>query len=319
MHRPVVLFTEGSDPRPLAWLAERAEVLQVDLNDVALDEALNRAEGLVVRSYTRVDDALLTRSPKLRVVGRGGVGLDMIDVPACRARGVEVVYTPDANTRAVVEFVMGLAVKLVRPWHMNSPELFGNGFKRLRQDAGEHLSDLTLGVLGFGRVGSSVARVANVGFGMRVLYHDLLDLDPPAGVAAEAVSFDRLVRESDLLTVHVDGRASNRHLIDDAVLRNGRFRWLINTSRGTVVNAEAVADALDRRGLAGVALDVFDPEPPPAGSAYARLLNDHAHHVILTPHMASRTTPAVENMSWVVRDVLAVLEGRAPAHPAPID
>src|SRR5262245_7379036 len=99
--RPTVLVTEGSDPRPLEWLSEHANVIDIAYDDAGFDKALADAEGMVVRTYTRVNDAMLNKAPKLRVVGRGGVGLEAIDVAACRKRGVEVVYTPNANTWAV--------------------------------------------------------------------------------------------------------------------------------------------------------------------------------------------------------------------------
>src|SRR5690242_11123783 len=97
MPRPLVIVTEGSDPAPLAWLRERAEVLEIPYDSPDFPKTLGSAEGLVVRTYTRVTDSLLNQAPKLRVIGRGGVGLENIDVAACRKRGMQVVYTPDAN------------------------------------------------------------------------------------------------------------------------------------------------------------------------------------------------------------------------------
>lgn len=317
MPRPIVLVTEGSDSQALEWLKERADVRQIGPADGGFAEALAVAEGMVVRTYTKITVELLEKTPKLRVVGRGGVGLESIDVKACRARGVEVVYTPDANTRAVAEFVFGLMVKLVRPWHANALDFTDSGFKRLRQDAGEHLYDLKLGILGMGRVGRAVGRIAHHGFGMSIQYHDLADVSGEVDVPAKPVDFQELLTNSDVLTVHVDGRPGNRHLIDTAAIAHGAFGWLINTSRGAVVDAVAVESALRSGRLAGCALDVFDPEPPTPDSAYARLQRDFADRVLLTPHMASRTKPATENMSWVVRDVLAVLNGEPPRHPAP--
>src|SRR5437899_2385205 len=96
--RPVVLVTEGSDAKPLDWLREQVEVVEASSTDAEFDRHLSAAEGMVVRTYTRVNEEMLAKAPKLRVVGRGGVGLENIDVGACRRRGVEVVYTPDANT-----------------------------------------------------------------------------------------------------------------------------------------------------------------------------------------------------------------------------
>ena len=318
MDRPTVLVTEGGEAAAMDWLRERATVLEVGPDDAGFADALARADGLSVRSYTTVDAALLDAAPRLKVVGRGGVGLETIDVAACRDRGVEVVYTPDANTRAVAEFVAGLCVRLVRPWHENVLEPYtAEHFKRLRGDAGEQLCDLTLGVLGMGRVGRAVAKVLGGGFGMRVVYHDVADVSGEVGDAAEAVGFDDLLGGCDVLSVHVDGRPGNRHLIDADALSRASFRWLVNTSRGMVVETAALLPAMREERLLGVALDVYDPEPPTAGSPYALLSARFPGRVVLTPHMASRTRAAVANMSWVVRDVAAVLEGRAPKHPAP--
>lgn len=316
--RPLIIIAEGSSPEPLAWLRSRAEVLDIDPESAEFHEALARADGLVVRTYTRVDADLLAAAPRLKAVGRGGVGLENIDVAACRARGIEVVYTPDANTQAVAEFVVGLMVKLVRPWFENAlPPFTPDHFKALRESAGEQLTDLRLGILGMGRVGRALARAAWGGFGMRILYRDLLSVSAYVDVPADSVSFERLAEDCDVLSIHVDARASNRNLINADVLRRGRFRWLINTSRGMVLDAEAAALALRTGSLQGVALDVYDPEPPLADSPYARLLEEFPDRVLLTPHMASRTHRALENMSWVVRDVISVLNGRAPDWPAP--
>src|SRR5690349_18072045 len=112
----LVLVTEGSDPAPLDWLKQQTRVVEVAYDDPAFESHLANAEGMVVRTYTRVNDAMLSKTPKLKVVGRGGVGLENIDVAACRKHGVEVVYTPDANTLAVGDWVFGYLLQLVRPW-----------------------------------------------------------------------------------------------------------------------------------------------------------------------------------------------------------
>ena len=113
---PRVLVTEGSDAEPLAWLRTQADVTEVGPADADFARHLAMADGLVVRTYTRVDETMLAAAPRLKVVGRGGVGLENIDVPACRRRGVQVVYTPDANTLAVGDFVFGYLLQLLRPW-----------------------------------------------------------------------------------------------------------------------------------------------------------------------------------------------------------
>ena len=316
--RPVVIVTEGSAAPPLAWLRERADVREVSAGDAAFDEALAEAEGAVVRTYTIVTDQWLDRAPKLKVVGRGGVGLDNIDVAACRRRGVEVVYTPDANTLAVVDFVVAQLTRLIRPMpSLTSPaDVAPAAWSTARKDAGWQLYELTLGILGMGRVGRALGRVASIGCGMKVIYHDLLDVSEHVDFPAEAVSFDELLSRADALTCHVDGRTKNRGLVDAAALARFNGQYLLNTSRGLVVDPAAVADAVRAGKLAGVALDVFDPEPPPPDLPVLSLPGE-GYNVLLTPHVASRTNVAVENMSWVVRDVMAVVAGEKPKWPAP--
>lgn len=312
---PLVLVTEDSDPTPFAWLQERARVIEAAPGTAAFDSALPEIEGLVVRTYTKVNDALLARCPKLKVVGRGGVGLENIDVPACRARGVEVVYTPDANTLAVGEFVIGFALQLVRPWAIFRDKAYDHAeFKRVRNTLrGGQLNEMTFGILGMGRVGRRVGHIATNGLGSRVIYHDILDVQSQLKFPATAVDLPTLFREADVITLHVDMRPGNKHLVNESLLSLMKpTALLINTSRGEVLDAPALAAAIRGKRIAGAAIDVFDPEPPPADYPLLGLEN-----VLLTPHMAARTHTAVENMSWVVRDVIDVLSGKPAKYPAP--
>jgi D-3-phosphoglycerate dehydrogenase len=270
---------------------------------------------MVVRTYTKVNAALLARCPRLRVVGRGGVGLENIDMAACRARGVEVVYTPDANTLAVADFVMGYALQLLRPWaYFRDRAYEPDEFKRLRNTLrGMQMNELTIGILGMGRVGQRVGHIAANGFGMRVIYNDLLNVQPQLTFPATAVDPPTLFRTSDVVTLHVDMRPGNEHLVGAPLLSLMKpTAILINTSRGEVLDAAALAVAIREKKVAGAAIDVFDPEPP--GPDFPLL---GFENVLLTPHMAARTHTAIENMSWVVRDVVDVLSGRPPKYPAP--
>ena len=310
---PLVLVTEKSDPRPVEWMKQHARVLEIRYDDPDLARHLPEAQGLVVRTYTKVNAALLNLAPKLKVVGRGGVGLENIDVAACRARGIEVVYTPDANTIAVGDFVIGAILQLVRPWAIFRERAYPpQEFKRVRdQQRGRQLNELTLGILGLGRVGKRVATLASA-FGTRILYNDLVD-PGPLKFAAAAVDKEALYRESDVLSLHVDMRPGNEHLIGrEQLAMMKRDAVLINTCRGEVLDIAALADALRSKRLAGAMLDVFDPEPPAADFPLLGMEN-----VILTPHMAARTYTAIENMSWVTRDIVEVLNGRPAKYPAP--
>jgi D-3-phosphoglycerate dehydrogenase len=313
---PTVLVTEGSDAKPLDWLRTRVNVVECPYDDPAFDAHLAAADGMVVRTYTKVNAALLAKAPNLKVVGRGGVGLENIDVPACRARGVEVVYTPDANTLAVGDFVFGYALQLLRPWNFFRDAAYDpKEFKRIRNTVrGRQLDELTIGILGMGRVGRRVGRIAANGFGMRVTYNDLLDVRPEAlGFAATPVDKPTLYREADILSLHVTMLPGNENLVGrDQLAAMKPSAILINTSRGEVLDAHALRDAIKNNQLAGAALDVFHPEPPPADFPLLGLDN-----VLLTPHLAARTYTAIENMSWVVRDVADVLAGRGATYPAP--
>lgn len=319
MSPPTVLVTEGSDAAPLRWLSERCNVVEAAVDSAAFDRHIPAAQGLVVRTYTKVNQALLARAPALKVVGRGGVGLENIDVPACRRRGVEVVYTPDANTLAVGDFVFGLALQLLRPWGVFRERAYEpEEFKRIRDTVrGRQLNELTLGILGMGRVGRRVGHIAANGFGMRVIYNDVVDFDQTGdrpAFPAEPVDKPTLFRESDVLSLHVDMRPGNENLVGRGELAEMKpTSILINTSRGEVLDAAALAEAIRAERIAGAALDVFSPEPPPPDFPLLGLDN-----VILTPHLAARTYSAIENMSWVVRDVVEVIEGRRAKYPAPL-
>lgn len=312
---PIIIVTEGSDPAPLAWLRERTKVIEAGPGSPEFEAALPEAAALVVRTYTRVNPELLARCPRLKVVARGGVGLENIDVPACRARGVEVVFTPDANTLAVGDFVIGYALQLLRPWAFFKERVYDpKEFKRIRDtQRGSQLNELTIGILGMGRVGRRVGRIAANGFGMRVIYNDLVDVRDRLDFSAESVGKDTLFSTADIVSLHVDMKAGNENLVGAPLLSLMKpTAILINTSRGEVLDDDALADAIRHKRIAGAAIDVFDPEPPKAGYPLLGLDN-----VLLTPHMAARTRTAIENMSWVVRDVIEVLAGRQPRYPAP--
>ena len=318
--RSIALVTEHLDAQALSRLAVRCDVRHASSEDgPRFDTALREAEALIVRTYTRVDRDLLERAPLLRVVGRAGVGLDAIDVTACRDRGVAVVHTPEANAGAVREWVMAAVLAVLRPL----PRVPDGGtdaaqWRELREQAlaPRSLEELTVGIVGFGRVGRRVAAAMHA-MGSRVLAHDLQSIDPAAAASAGAtlVSVERLHAESDLVSLHVDGRAANRGLYGAAELARLREDViLVNASRGFVVDPAALADLLAVRPAMLTILDVHEPEPIPAGHP----LLGHPR-AILTPHVASRTAAAQRAMSAVVDDVIRVLDGEPPQWPAPTD
>lgn len=305
---PLIVVTEPIPAEPLAWLGERGEVVEAAPGGARFGGLLARAAGLVVRTHTRVDAAMLDAAPDLRVVGRAGVGVDNIDLEACKARGVAVVHTPEANTDAVVSYVWSWVLRTLRPVTVLDGAVSEDRWHGLRREveAPRELSDLTLGVYGFGRIGSRVGR-AGEAFGMHVIYHDLREIEGANG--AVAVSRDELLARADVLTIHVDGRPGNRGLIDaDALGHLKGDAILVNTSRGMVVDEPALAAFLGAHPRARALLDVHADEPVSAASPLAGLANAE-----LSPHVAAATVPAKERMGWVVADIWRVLEGHEPA------
>jgi phosphoglycerate dehydrogenase-like enzyme len=308
-----VAVTEPLTPDSLQWLRERVSVTEAAPGEPAFEAIAGSLEGIVVRTLTRVDRALLSRMPRLRVVARAGVGLDNIDLPACRELGIAVVHTPDANTQAVVEYVLCLLCDALRPRLFLERPVDTASWERIRTEVcGERqMDELTLGILGFGRIGSRVAQVARA-IGFRVLYNDLLTFAPSMRHGAEPVSAEDLFARSDVITLHIDGRPDNRRFVSASLIKHMRPEaLLLNTCRGFVLDHEALADFLRMNPGAQALLDVHEPEPFRAEHPLLGMRNAH-----LAPHLASRTRSAMDRMSWVVRDAVAVLEGRKPEFAA---
>ncbi|RKY27202.1 MAG: phosphoglycerate dehydrogenase [Planctomycetota bacterium] len=306
--KPTILVTETLQPKAMAYLRERAEVVESTPQRVA--EHIGGADGLVVRTYTQVDEALLAQAKRLKVVGRAGVALDNIDVPACRAGGVEVVHTPEANTLAVVDYTIRMIIEMNRRFWPLTGWVSGEDFHAIRkQTFGRFLADMTLGIVGCGRIGSKVGRAA-AALGMEVLYNDILDVD--LDYPARAVSKDELYAACDVVTIHLPVTDLTRKIINAESL--GKFKQgsqFINAARGACVDYPALAEALTSGKLSAAVIDCHDPEPMPKDYPLFGLDN-----VILTPHVAACVPKAKENMSMVVTDVIAVCQGQAPKFPA---
>ncbi len=311
-----VVITETLDQTCADWLGERCEVVWHQHDAPGLDAQLADADALVVRTYTEVNDALLDQAPNVKVIGRAGVGLDNFDLPACEKRGVRVVYTPDANTQAVVEYVFGLILDHYRPRTALTPGTASQQFHALRKtEVGIELADLTLGILGMGRIGKRIATVAHA-MGINVLGCDVIDeatlRKQLPQVPFSFVDHAALYAGSDIVTVHTDGRPRNKQLLNGQAFAHFKGNaLLINAARGMLIDHAALLDWLKQHPKATAILDVHDPEPP---------ATDHplygCDNAILLPHLASRTDTALRNMSWVVRDVAAVLEGSEPTYAA---
>jgi D-3-phosphoglycerate dehydrogenase len=306
-----VVVAEAFDQRGIAVL-ERAGIDVVSCVGAPADrlnEALHDARGLIVRSETRVDGALLARAPQLQVVARAGVGVDAIDVDAATAAGIVVVNTPSANTIAAVEQTFALLLAAFRHVPAANASVHASQWDR-KPFVGHELFGKTLGIVGLGRIGSNVALRA-LAFGMRVIAHDPYVPASRAGaLGVELVEFDYLLREADVVTLHVPLTPQTRGMIDaNALARMRDDATLVNCARGGIVDLEALLATLDAGRLRGAAIDVVPQEPPPPGSPSARILTHP--RAIATPHLGGSTFEALERIALeLAEDVVRVLGGR---------
>jgi glyoxylate reductase len=268
-------------------------------------------DALVCLLTEKVNEELLAASPRLRIASTVSVGFDNIDVPACTRRKVVATNTPGVLDDTTADFawtlLMAIARRLVEgDARMRSGTWLGWDLDQL---LGGDVWEKTLGIIGFGRIGRGVARRAQ-GFRMRVLYHDQARVAPDveSELHAEYVDLDRLLRESDFISLHVPLLPETRHLISkDALGKMKPTAYLINTSRGPVVDEAALVEALEQKKIAGAALDVYEHEPKVHPGLIPR------RDVILTPHIASASVETRTKMAvMAATNAAALFEGRRP-------
>ncbi len=315
--RPIILSLTSMFESGLDRLRAGGELrMASSLEPSVLHREIVDADALVIRTAGTIDAALMDHGKKLRVIGRHGVGYDQVDIPAATDRGILVVYTPGANTQGVAEHVFAMMIGVSKHFPGQMKALIEGRYNDRTRLVGRDIAGKTLGIVGFGRIGKRVGTIARAGFGMQVLYSDILAMPPEAEARAGAsrVGFDELLERSDYVTLHVPLDASTRRMIDRAALaRMKPGAVLINTCRGPVTDEDAVLEALESRKLFGYAADVFTIEPPPPDHP---LIGRSDLNLILTPHSAAQSTESLRNMAdEVAADVVGVLEGRPPINP----
>ncbi len=313
---PRALVTRKLPSSVISKLESACDVdLYVGSSAISRDELLQRVKGvdaLVCLLTDTIDAAVLDAAgPQLKVVANVAVGYNNIDVAACRARGIAVTNTPDVLTNACADFTWGLILAVTRR--------LGEGERVVRAGKwggwaldymlGMELRGKQLGLVGVGRIGRAVAEKAPA-FGMTVAYTARRDAGIPG---ATQMPLDRLLATSDVVSLHCPMTPETKHLIDQkALARMKRTAYLVNTSRGPVVDEAALAWALGERLLAGAALDVYEKEPE-IHEALMPLEN-----VLLIPHLASATTETRTAMAdLAATNAIAVLNGQAPVTPVP--
>ncbi|MGK4579111.1 hydroxyacid dehydrogenase [Kitasatospora sp. HPMI-4] len=300
MPLPIVIVSDALPGATVAALEGTCDVRHVDGRDrPALFTALRDAEALIVRSGTRVDTEVLDQAPRLRVIARAGVGLDNVDTATARARGITVVNAPDSNTVSVAELTVGLIVASMRHIAPAARSL-AEGEWRRSDFVGVELAGRTLGIIGYGRVGRQVARRL-AAFDMRILVHD--PYADTLGDDIRATGLDELLAASDVVTLHLPKTPRTEGLVGARELALMKpTAHLVNTSRGGIVDEEALARALGEGRLAGAALDVFATEPPGPSPLLA------LPNVLGIPHLGASTHDAqLRAGQEAVRKVLAEL------------
>jgi D-3-phosphoglycerate dehydrogenase len=295
-----VLVTDGLAPEGFEILRKTPELEVVDapgMKPEALLAAIADADALVIRSATKVTKAVIDAAAKLAVIGRAGIGVDNVDVPAATARGIVVMNTPGGNTVTTAEHALALLIALARHIPQATASMKAGKWEK-NKFVGMELYNRTLGVVGLGNIGRIVAERAQ-GLGMKVIAHDpFLSADAAAKMDVELVDFDGLLTRSDVITVHVPKTKETTGLLGrKAFAKVKKGLLLVNAARGGIVDEDALLEALNDGTVGGAGLDVFVEEPAKAGHPLI------AHErVVCTPHLGASTEQAQVNVSVAIAE-----------------
>lgn len=316
MSEPMLPLVLISHRLPEGWLARlegrcRMVVGPPEANRLApeLEAQLGEAEGLYALLTIRVDEALLERAPRLRVVSNMAVGVDNVDVAACTRRGLPVGNTPGVLTEGTADLALALLLASARRLAEASRDAQEGRWVTWSPTGwlGADLHGATLGIVGLGKIGRAVAERAR-GFGLRLVYHDPgAPAEQAQALGATSLELDELLRASDFVSLHTPLTAETRHLIGERALRLMKpTAILINTARGPVVETPALVRALEEGWIGAAALDVTDPEPLPPDHALYSLPN-----CLVVPHIGSATQNTRRRMAErACENLLAGIEGR---------
>jgi D-3-phosphoglycerate dehydrogenase len=273
--------------------------VKTDLKPDALKEIIKDYDALVVRSATKVTKDVIDAAKKLKVVGRAGVGLDNVDLEAATQKGIIVMNTPAGNTISTAEHTFSMILALSR----NIPQANSSAKKgewKRSKFMGVELYGKTLGIVGFGRIGSEVAKRA-LSFGMKILAYDpFLSAEVAESIGVEIAELKKVLQEADYITVHTPLTDETRHMISDkefALMKKGVR--MINCARGGIIDEVALVKALKEQKVAGAAMDVFESEPLSAENEFLKLDN-----VIITPHLGASTEEAQVNVAIEVAEIV---------------
>ncbi len=285
-----------SDPLHTSGLAklQNTEGVTVEFSDSKMSreevlERVQKADGLIVRSGTTADAELLEKAHQLKAIARAGVGVDNIDLNVATVQGVVVMNTPSGNTVATAELALGLMLSLARHIPVAHGALVDGRWER-KKWMGTELRNKTLGVVGFGRIGQAVAKRAQA-FDMSIVYFDpYLPADFAIENTTRVASLDELYAQADYITLHTVSSPETKHMINaDSIAKMKDGVRIVNAARGALIDAQALADAIQSGKVAGAGLDVYDGEPPADDHPLVGLAG-----VVHTPHLGASTEEAQE-------------------------
>lgn len=296
-----ILVTDKIHDDGIKMLEQIGKVdIKTELSPNQLLDEIKGYDVLVVRSATKVTKEVIDSGENLRIIARAGVGLDTIDAQAANARGIKLINAPEAPTIAVAELVIGLMISWSRHLPRADKSMKQNKWEKA-QLMGSELKGKTLGLLGTGRIGQAVGYRAKA-FLMNLLAHDVgQNAEFARETGARYVNLEELLRESDFVSLHVPATLQTRHIIGRPEFELMKpSAVLINTSRGEVIDEEALVNALENGKIAGACLDVYEHEPP-KDSPLLKLPN-----VILTPHIGASTVEAQREAALIIAEKIKI-------------
>ena len=308
-----VLLYEEMHEAGKALLREKAEILFAgSLEEASLIKEVKEIDGIIIRANGKVTRKMMESAPKLKVIGRHGVGVENIDLEAATEKGIWVVNTPDANDLSVAEHFFGLALILSKMLKKADIALREGRWEARYEYIGNELHGKTLGILGFGRIGRAVGRIGHKGFDMRVLYYDAVRYEETEKeLKARKASLEEVLSQSDYISINLPMLPETKGILgkkEFGLMKPSAF--IINLARGPIWDEKALYAAVKEGKIAGAASDVYGAEPAAKAHPLFELEN-----FVGTPHMAAHTEEALRRMSMVAEDVLRVLEGKTPLHP----
>lgn len=308
MDKMKVLIADQINEKGIKELEEVADVVvDTDITKEELLDVIKDFTGIIVRSRTKVTRDIIEAAPKLKIIARAGVGVDNVDVSAATEKGIMVVNAPESTSITVAEHTMGLILSIARKIAVADKSVKEGKWEKSKF-MGIELNGKTLGIIGMGRIGSQVVTRAK-SFGMEIIVYDpYITQEAAAELGVTVVDLETVLKNSDVITIHVPLTPETKHLISKDEFENMKdSAFIVNCARGGIINEEDLYNALESGKIAGAGLDVFEVEPPVDNP----LLN--LDNVVLTPHIGASTSEAQRDAAIIVaKEVKSVLEGSSP-------